>query len=218
MRLWWPRTPAPGNFGDIFTPWLYEKITGHRPQWHNHGKAGADTYCTGSIIRLAPPRATVWGSGIMRLADRVQPSLRILAVRGPRTRQIALASGAECPALYGDPALLLPRFYDKPKPITHEIGYIPHYVDLKEPPIPGTFVISPLQQIEPFVDQLRSCSRIISSSLHGLIAAHAYGIHWTHVLSKNPLSGDGIKFIDFLESIPLVDLDALLESCPFPPC
>jgi len=49
--------------------------------------------------------------------------------------------------------------------------------------------------------QIASCRKIVSSSLHGIIAAHAYGIPAAWVEFSNQLAGDGIKFADHFASV-----------------
>src|SRR5690606_2919216 len=51
------------------------------------------------------------------------------------------------------------------------------------------------------VDQIRACRVILSSSLHGLVVAHAYGIPAAWVQFSDKLSGDGSKFRDHAASI-----------------
>jgi len=116
-----------------------------------------------------------------------------------------------CPEVLGDPGLLLPRIYDEPQPKRWEIGLVPHYVHLEEAARLfrlHTFIktISPLcADPRPTIDLIRSCDLIASSSLHGLIAAEAYGIPHTWITfpdAKRQLNTDGSKFIDFYESLP----------------
>ncbi|GAI33339.1 unnamed protein product, partial [marine sediment metagenome] len=96
--------------------------------------------------------------------------------------------------------------------------------------------------IEAFIDQLVQFDAVISSSLHGAVAAHAYGIPARLIsVSSRPL-GDGFKYIDYLSTIGLEvqqvkacdspasikraaddaqlpravpNLKALLDTCPF---
>src|SRR5699024_7687362 len=60
--------------------------------------------------------------------------------------------------------------------------------------------------IEEVVKQICSCEYILSTSLHGLIVAHAYSIPalW---LKKGYIDTDGFKFKDYFSSvdIPLYD-------------
>lgn len=204
-RAWWARSPNPGNFGDMITPFLVEAITG-KPAIYSKPSHGA-LMGAGSTIRLAGPGCVIWGSGIMHYNDKIRDDLRILAVRGPVT-------GAQLedqdPQIYGDPALLLPRVYDNNQPKRDEIGIVPHYVHLEEAKRifnknPLIKVISPLTaDPRPVIDLIRSCGLIASSSLHGLIAAEAYGIPYAWITfpdAKRQLNTDGAKFADFYRSM-----------------
>lgn len=67
---------------------------------------------------------------------------------------------------------------------------------------PDMHVISTLSA-DPLavVDRIRACRVILSSSLHGLVVAHAYGIPAAWVQFSDKLSGDGSKFRDHAASI-----------------
>ncbi len=54
------------------------------------------------------------------------------AVRGPLTRQFLMDMGIDCPKIYGDPALLLPKLFPefkKSENPTKEYIIIPHHSD-----------------------------------------------------------------------------------------
>ena len=88
----------------------------------------------GSILQWANSNSVIWGAGALSadVALSCQPK-RILAVRGPRSREICLRHGVDCPAIYGDPALLMPEVYQPAVRIEHALGIIPHYVDQNTP-------------------------------------------------------------------------------------
>jgi len=99
--------------------------------------------------------------------------------------------------------LLLPRIHNGEVAAKYEIGIVPHYVDEaggrgRHPQYP---IISP-PRADPLqaVDEIRECRAILSSSLHGIIVAHAYGIPAAWVRFSNLLSGDDSKFRDYAAS------------------
>ncbi len=130
---------------------------------------------------------TIWGAGIINdnNVDRIRgvPD-RICAVRGPRTRKELLKKGIACPEVYGDPALLLPRFYQPTVNRHYSMGIIPHWGDfdkddvrrLKADPRVKFIKVQGYNYWTDFIDEICSCDFVISSSLHGLIIAEAYGI------------------------------------------
>lgn len=194
---WWARGPKPGNLGDILTPVVLAAF-GVRVRWASPTQA--QLLAIGSIIRFAKHH-DVWGSGAMHESDRPSPRARYLAVRGPLTRECVRKAGGDCPAVYGDPAMLLPLFHNEPVQQIHDIGIVPHYRDRGKIQSMGLPEISPLCA-DPLkvVDRIRQCRAIISSSLHGIVVAHAYGIPaaW---LATHRINGDGIKFRDHAASI-----------------
>ncbi len=192
------------NVGDALTPWLIKKIrTGEDVAWVPYTFDSEHYVVTGSILNHANDHAMIWGAGIASMADGVNGCAKIFAIRGPIRRARALSCGAKCPAVYGDPGLLVPRFYDKPVPVVHEVGYVPHYVDFwrVSTKYPGEKVIDVLQPVEQVVDAIRSCKRIASSSLHGIVLAHAYGIPAAWVQWGDSVGGDNTKYRDHHEAV-----------------
>jgi len=205
--LWWMESPYPGNFGDVLNPYLVEKVSGLPPRFTPRG---VGLLAIGSVIKFAKAGTSVWGTGTPRMTDALSPDADYAAVRGPLTRRLVIESGGSCPEVMGDPALLLPRFYSPSKPKTYKLGLIPHVchlsVDFNAPE--DVLVISPAlvgyAAIEQFIDDIASCDSILTSSLHGLIVANAYGVpaRWCHFgLDAPALAGDGTKFHDYFLSV-----------------
>jgi pyruvyltransferase len=67
-------------------------------------------------------------------------------------------------------------------------------------------VIDVRQPIEDIIEIIRMCKRIASSSLHGLIVAHAYGVpaQWVRL---GHVSGDGVKYHDYFHSVGIKDAE-----------
>lgn len=203
----------------------------------------------GSILHQVDRNAVIWGAGFIseRSRFREKPK-KICAVRGPLTRQIILNQGVDCPEIYGDPALLYPRFYSPSKEKKYKLGIVPHFVDQNSCLLDqfrdkdDIVVINVKGEINKFVDDINSCERIASSSLHGIIAADAYGIPSSWINFSDYVIGDGFKFRDYFASVrrktklPLeiskmrslqevftmfedykldIDLDKLVTACPF---
>jgi len=203
LKAFWYRIPRPGNFGDILTPLILESY-GYRVQ--HAMQEDADYIMVGSIAKIATPRHTVLGSGIMTSTPTLCPESRWIWARGPRTRHAVLANGGECPEIYGDPALLLPKIISPAKEKKYKIGVVPHYVDYDQVKklYPDHNVINLINADPRFViEKITECEKIISSSLHGIIAAHAYGIPAAWVKFSNKLAGDDTKFHDHYESVGL---------------
>jgi len=135
-----------------------------------------------------------------------QPSIR--AVRGPLSRDLVVSHGFDCPKVYGDPALVLPEIYQPEMKKKYKVGIIPHYTDLfqihlhKRLYFPKDVkLINILDEVETVIDNVNRCEKIISTSLHGLILANAYGIPSRWIECSDGVLGDGFKFCDYLASV-----------------
>lgn len=250
------------NWGDDINFFFFEAATGKRvlrcPDSWFFRRTGLENHlCIGSTLTFYRLDGTVvWGAGLINDRqghDLLSRPRSIRAVRGPLTRNWLLAHGVDCPAVYGDPALLLPRFYTPaPRPRTR-FGIVPHVSDWEQ-------AGDVLRRMESWadtklvamrdygdwcrvIDDIASCDLVLSSSLHGLIVAEAYGIPALWVEFDTPIPGWEFKFNDFYASIgkaglapfrvteatrseelwarraswvpARLDLEPLLAACPF---
>ncbi|MBT8304410.1 MAG: polysaccharide pyruvyl transferase family protein [Bacteroidia bacterium] len=216
--FWWSSVKFEGksqeNFGDILSRYLVEKISGKQVVWKNPMKRRWNPFrkkiytTTGSILKHVSKDCIVWGSGIISRNDEVQEA-EFLAVRGPETYKFLKEKGYDVNEVFGDPAILLPGFY-KPKGKKEiSLGIIPHYVDYNVvnewySDNKNIEVIDLLNDdVESVIEQISKCKEVISSSLHGLIVSHTYGIPAVWIQFSQKLSGDNIKFADYFKSVKL---------------
>ena len=115
-----------------------------------------------------------------------------------------LRLGFDCPEVYGDPAVLLPLYFDPPERTqAKKVGIIPHFIELEEykkRDLKDVTLIDVCQPVENVVSDIKSVEMTYSSSLHGLIVSHTYGIPSIWMESSIPLMGDGVKFRDYYAS------------------
>ena len=242
------RKPGMSNLGDSMNVPLVEYITGEQP---NAIKRTDEIYkveviylVIGSCLQLSHKNTIVWGAGyISENSKVVEVPKAIYAVRGPKTCRRLHEQGITCPEVFGDPALLYPRYYKPKVQKKYKLGIVPHYVDkclAKE--YEDVLIVDVQGSVNKVVNQILSCKYIASSSLHGLIVADAYGIPSTWIEYSKRVVGRGFKFWDYFSSVgrklesPLqidarttikdimdrfyeydieIDLDKLYNACPF---
>ena len=212
IPLYWWDKPFNGKFyniGDILSKYIVEKVS-KRQVVYTPFENPTKLCAIGSIIsdRTLKSGGTFWGSGMHCARVSIyNPHVKILAVRGPLTRESLLKVGYSCPEIYGDPALLLPDFYKSESKPKYKIGVIAHWrhrqkIQCKE----GVLFIDILREkssMTSFIDDICQCEMILSSSLHGIIIANAYGIpaRW-FMMEGFPLEGDPYKkFTDYFMSV-----------------
>lgn len=195
------------NFGDLMSPWLLEKMTSRKV-------IRADTtrphyVMIGSIINKGTPQSIFWGTGTYGTEAKreVDAEAQYTAVRGPLTRSklgAAMGFGIDVPPVYGDPALLAPLYFYPKVKVTHEYGVVVRWKErswAKAKYGPGVKLIDFARgDIEEVIRDMLSCRRILSSSLHGLIVADAYGIPNAWLASGTPRGGE-FKFHDYFASV-----------------
>ena len=142
--------------------------------------------------------------------DFVLPQ-KICSVRGRKTYEFLKNRGIECPSVFGDPALLLPRFYT-PKRMEkrYKLGVIPHVIDWdydvmrkirKERNDILVIDLAHYDKWTDVIDQICSCEAIASSSLHGLIVSDAYNVPNCWITLSGKISGGLFKYFDYFSSV-----------------
>lgn len=171
----------------------------------------------GSILEYViqtNPHTIVWGTGFKFSENTFNyedlKHLDIRAVRGPRTRNLLLSKGINCPIVYGDPALLLSCYYTPiVKRKRYRIGIVPHKDDASNPLLlhllqDDSVAILNLRKYKnwrSFIDNLCACDFIISTSLHGLIIADSYSIPNMWISVSDRIEGGDFKYLDYYEGV-----------------
>lgn len=192
------------NVGDIIGPYLYNKLSGKYIRFCNSKEVDFVYFSAGSILDCVSNNSIVCGSGFISDNEYEIHPKEIKFVRGPMTRKKVLQS-CNCPEIYGDPALLLPRFYNPKVNKKYKLGIIPHYCDkilFASVSLPEDIKVIDIQQaVEPFIDALLECECVVSSSLHGLIIADAYEIPNAYMQLSDNVYGGYFKYQDYFASI-----------------
>jgi hypothetical protein len=149
-----------------------------------------------------------------------QTEFWVHAVRGPLTADLLRQQGLTVPAVYGDPVWFLPTLLP-PAPKTYELGVVLHLSELRQRMPESTYkrefkryrvpphlaesvqIISPLTEpnvgaIAQRIQAITACKRIVSTSLHGLIIAEAYGIPCAYFSAY----GNGGQMVDLTHDDP----------------
>lgn len=210
------------NWGDKLNPWLARRLSGkdilHRSEIYPFPPRPIH-YWIGSHLATAcsDPNGVVWGAGFISETVPItgQPK-DIRAVRGWLSNERLKAAGLPAPDIVGDAALLLPRVYTPKRHLERRsLGIIPHCYEWDEPFYVLTRgwedvrIINICGEIEQVIEEIVSCDMILSSSLHGIICADAYGVPalWLHASDK-PV-GDGFKFRDYFSSVGRPDSEPI---------
>tara|TARA_R110002060_G_scaffold58875_1_gene68808 strand:- start:430 stop:1254 length:825 start_codon:yes stop_codon:yes gene_type:complete len=137
----------------------------------------------GSVLHFAVDKDVIWGTGrngkVPENTHRFN-NLDVRAVRGPLTRDYLISKGIPCPEVYGDPGILSPLFYPEqlmcPDGPSQDFVIVPQlnddidfYKGYEE------ILVSPRMYPGEFIKAILKGKTVISSSLHGVVLAEAYG-------------------------------------------
>lgn len=190
------------NAGDYFSEWIIKKL-GFDPVFSEDSELAI----TGSILAWRPYTHTkIWGLGFQNATERNNklPLMNVCAVRGKLSADIIGLH--DC--VTGDPGILASRFY-KPKTNKkkYKFGIIPHYVDYDwvcSLNLENVKIINILTlEFEKLFDEINECEFIFSSSLHGIIFSHSFGIPAFHFKHNELCSKNSFKFLDYYSNFNL---------------
>jgi hypothetical protein len=170
--------------------------------------AAAKVITVGSLLQSVPTTfsGTILGSGFIEDGPvKRYEAASILLVRGELTRS-RLGVGD---VLLGDPGLLASRLVPSQSVKRYSLGIVAHYADREDARIAriarhggaGVKIIDVRSPVRRVLREVAQCQNILSSSLHGLIVADAYGIpnRWIALQAAGDI-GD-YKFRDYFSSL-----------------
>ncbi len=198
----WSHPTGKPNFGDELFYEIVVRIVGINVRRGDHNES--TFYPGGSVLHLINEGDVAWGVGLNNPkfhARKIKPhKVFIAGVRGPITQSFvnsSLCMGR--PEIIGDPAVLLPRLFPeyRKKTATYKFGIVKHFNDKSIiPESDEILVIDPLRSPKNVILDILRCDVIISSSLHGLIVAEAYGIKAIWYVSDS-LKEPCFKYYDY---------------------
>ncbi len=207
------------NFGDAMNPILIERLTGKKCKYA--GKSTAQIVGIGSILNgFTRPRfgkrikdlftlpTNIWTSGFIKEVDykeNFRKNIHFAAVRGKITKErIEKIVGKKIDMALGDGGLLFNRLLDIAPKKKYKIGFTPHVEDLDNPlfnklidEIPHSILINFRDEPLTVLKQIAECEFVLSTSMHGLIAADSFGIPNQWLTVSNKLTGGEYKFKDY---------------------
>jgi glycosyltransferase involved in cell wall biosynthesis len=202
------------NAGDAASAFILSRLTDARIETSSVERLTEPNLISlGSLLHWSDSRSVVWGTGVLSDEHRIGATPeRVFAVRGPLSRKRLLDVGAACPDLFGDPGILISDVYPRRIVGQTSLGIIPHYMDREEPFVVeaikfGAKLIDVGQPLEEYLDALCKCDCILTSSLHGIVFAHSYGIPAAWVKLSDRVVGGSVKFRDYYASVGFNEAD-----------
>lgn len=202
-RMAWSR----GNFGDLLTAdvlrWAYGDVRVLNCQ------NGPRILTVGSIAQRALSGDVLAGVGFKTgFATLPHPEETVLwGLRGPLSLEVAAQSGLSTSTVrfLGDPGLLVSRMWPPQSGEVRSgwvvIAHYRHFAYLKRlcSQHHEVRLVSPDQSPWDVAREIRTSEGVISSSLHGIIFAHSYGI--PAIALRSPESRESFKYNDYAHCV-----------------
>lgn len=206
MKVWYYKCRGgKTNFGDVLTPKILnsygiETVDARSP-------SDADLIGIGSIIHHVKGmrNGIIWSPGSMYDRKRIDVgNNKVVAIRGKLTLKRMNIKNKD-DIILGDAGLLVRNLVKVIPEKKYRLGIIPHYVDksfvkssFKEIPS-DVIVIDILAPTHAVIHQILQSEVVVSSSLHGLIAADSLKVSNRHVTFNGSklIGGNGFKYKDY---------------------
>jgi hypothetical protein len=224
IKIYYYNPPRLKNFGDQLNQSIIEKITGRKVKFATVEEATCT--CIGSILEnllLKPGEkfiqkpVNIWGSGFICPVDmhpkfgkisinKFKRPIIVQAVRGKITQARLFEMGYNVNnCVLGDPGLLAGTlFCDQKIEKIYRLGFVSHYADsnnnlskIISQRIKGAKILNILDEPKKFICDLSKCEVVISSAMHGLIAADSLGIPNARAIISNNITGGDYKYNDY---------------------
>jgi hypothetical protein len=184
------------NFGDELGNTLLDFLKIEH-QWA--APEDADLVIAGSVLEHLPKGwgGTICGAGKLHENSKVDlTGAHVVALRGKLTADSV--RGLSGPIVVGDPGLLVPDWIEQPV-AKYELGVLPHWSDHE---LAGRFlygqVINAQDDPEKVALEIARCKRLITSSLHGIVVADAFGIpRRAELFPRAAAEGGDFKYRDY---------------------
>lgn len=211
-----------GNAGDLLNRDLISHFYGEPPL--NVDSGGTRLLLVGSVIHRMQQGDLIAGVGTKGtpLPDPKHiGEIDIRGVRGPITHDALAKSGFDVSNItfHADPGLLVKELYPREttrNAIRNRVAFIPHYRDRKDyRHTTGIRVVDIDCEPRKLAKEVAQAELVLTSSLHGLIFAHAIG---RPVVLIAPLQAEPlVKYQDYMASVGLdwtapVDLESALNA------
>lgn len=209
IKLHWARSKP--NFGDWLSPKIVEVVSGRAVEYSTIERC--DLVAVGSLLQRVKNRPWsrrlhIWGTGFIQDSKPVRSRHYVHALRGPlSSRMLGQANNVA----FGDPGLLADRLLDgEVIKKRHRLTIIPHYKDKGSPVLRQICELNPdARVLDVFADPLEllrdiaSSHYVLSSAMHGLIAADALAVPNSRLVFSDMLRGGDFKFCDYYGAFPV---------------
>jgi len=228
------------NFGDLLGPLLITRILAKYQVNPRGAPSDRRLLSIGSVLHFARDHDVIWGTGVNGKrpdTDYVFRTLDVRAVRGPRTREFLCGRGIDAPAIFGDPALLLPcimpELVDHAQAKRHPLTVVPNFNDFSAYE-PAPTLLDPRSPVGVCLKRIAQSELVVGSSLHAIVVAESLGIparlissssespfkYEDYYLGTGRPSVDTARTVDEAinmggESGPIFDAERLLSAFPF---